>query len=136
MALTADDRTAICDLIALHGHLVDAGHLDRLDALFTPDVVYDVSDLGGSALEGLDAIRRAALALGAGNPVAHHVTNIVLTEVSPTEVRALSKGLGINLDGTCGSVTYEDTAVMTANGWRISHRRIQARRVPLNNASA
>lgn len=132
--LTAHDRTTISDLIALHGHLVDAGHLDRLDTLFTPDIAYDVTDLGGAVLEGLDALRQAALALGAGNPVAHHVTNIVLTEVSGTEVRARSKGLGVNTDGTCGSVTYEDTVVMTDTGWRISHRKVEARRVPLNNA--
>lgn len=134
MALSAHDRTAISDLIASHGHLVDAGRLDSLHTLFTADVAYDVTDLGGTVLEGLDAIRHAALALGAGNPVAHHVTNTVLTEVSDTEVRALSKGLGVNTDGTCGSVTYEDTVVMTTGGWRISHRKVQARRVPLNSA--
>jgi hypothetical protein len=35
-------------------------------------------------------------------------------------------------DGSCGSVTNEDTVVRVGAGWRISHRRVSARRVPLN----
>jgi SnoaL-like domain len=48
MALTAEDRAAIAALISMHGHLVDAGELDRLDELFTADV----TDLGAGPLEG------------------------------------------------------------------------------------
>ncbi|MEE4494819.1 nuclear transport factor 2 family protein [Streptomyces sp. BE230] len=39
MALEAVDRLAVMELIALHGHLVDDGELDRLDELFTEDIV-------------------------------------------------------------------------------------------------
>lgn len=35
MALSTDDRIAIYELIALHGHLMDAGDFDRLGELFT-----------------------------------------------------------------------------------------------------
>jgi hypothetical protein len=45
-------------------------------------------------------------------------------------VHALSKGIGINADGTIGSVTYEDTIVRGGSGWRISHRT-QVRILPL-----
>ena len=82
-------------------------------------------------LTGLAALREAALALGEGNPVAHHVTNIVLAGTTDGRVHALSKGLGVNADGTMGSVTYEDTIERGENGWRISHRTVRARRVPL-----
>jgi hypothetical protein len=99
--------------------------------LFTADVAYDVRDLGGGVLTGRAMLRDAALALGAGNPVAHHVTNIVLTEVTADRVHALSKGIGVNTDGTIGSVTYEDTIVRGDGGWRISHRTVRARRIPL-----
>ena len=132
MTLTLEDRLAISELIALHGHLVDDGELDRLDELFTPDVVYDVTDFGQDPLTGLPAIREAALALGAGNPVAHHVTNVVVREAADGGVRARSKGLGVRTDGSCGSVTYDDILVRTPDGWRISHRTVTARRVPLN----
>lgn len=64
MALSPEDRAAIVELISLHGHVFDDGDLDRLDVLFTPSVVYDVSALGGGALHGIEAIRAAALALG------------------------------------------------------------------------
>ncbi|MFF7930248.1 hypothetical protein RKD27_008647 [Streptomyces sp. SAI-126] len=132
MTLALEDRLAVTELIALHGHLVDAGALDRLHEVFTPDVCYDLSDFGQGELTGLDAIEEAALALGAGNPVAHHVTNVFVEEITDGRVHARSKGLGVMADGSCGSVTYEDTVVRVGAGWRISHRRVLARRVPLN----
>jgi hypothetical protein len=136
MTLSPDDRAAIVELISLHGHLFDDGDLDRLDVLFTTSVVYDVSELGGGALHGIDAIRTAALALGDGNPVGHHVTNIVVTEYGEGRAGVRSKGIGVNADGTVGSVTYEDTVVATGAGWRIDQRRVAPRRVPLNGRRA
>ncbi|WP_327661485.1 MULTISPECIES: nuclear transport factor 2 family protein [unclassified Streptomyces] len=61
MALAPTDRTAITELLSLHGHLIDSGELDRLDELFTPDVVYDASDFGQPPLHGPAAIKDAAL---------------------------------------------------------------------------
>ena len=138
MTITMDDRIAITDLINEHGHLTDRGDFDGLAALFTEDVVYDVSALGGGEsalgggeLAGLAAAREAALALGDANPVAHHVTNIVLHEAPDGVVHARSKGLGVLADGRTGSVTYEDTVQRTPAGWRITHRIIRPRRTPL-----
>jgi hypothetical protein len=136
MALSPDDRAAIVQLISLHGHVFDDGDLDRLDVLFTPSVVYDVSELGGGALQGIEAIRTAALALGDRNPLGHHVTNIVVTEHEDGTARVRSKGIGINTDGTASTVTYEDKVVGTEAGWRIDHRKIVPRRVPLNGRQA
>ncbi|MEU9173522.1 nuclear transport factor 2 family protein [Streptomyces sp. NPDC048420] len=133
MAPALEDHLAVTELIALHGHLVDAGALDRLDEVFTADVVHDLSDFGKGEVVGLAALKEAALALGAGNPVAHHVTNVVVEEVTADRVRARSKGLGVMADGSCGSVTYEDTVIRVGTAdWRISHRKVLARRLPLN----
>jgi hypothetical protein len=132
VTLSVEDRLAVTELISLHGHLIDAGAMERLHELFTPDVVYDVSHLGGGMLTGIDAIREAGLALGADNPVAHHVTNIVINRIDDDHVAAWSKGLGIRTDGTVGSVVYKDIVVRTQMGWRISHRAVLARRVPLS----
>ena len=77
--LHAEDRWAIDETLSLHGHIFDGGHLDRLGEIFTPDVVYDMSAAGVGTFEGIEAIRSAALQLGAGNPIAHHVTNVVIT---------------------------------------------------------
>ena len=132
MALSLEDRLAITELIALHGHLVDEGELDRLAEVFTADVEYDLTDFGQGTLTGLTQLTDASLALGAANPVAHHVTNVVVEELADGQVRTRSKGLGIRTDGSCGSVTYVDTVVRVGAGWRIARRRVEARRVPLN----
>ncbi|KIF66745.1 polyketide cyclase [Streptomyces sp. AcH 505] len=102
MTLSAEDRFVVTDLISMHGHLVDSGELDRLGELFTEDVVYDLTDF-----------------------------DVVLTRLGSGEVHALSKGIGVRADGTTGSVTYEDVAVRTDEGWRIRFRKVLARRAPL-----
>jgi hypothetical protein len=131
MRLSADDRIAITELISLHGHLFDEGELDRLDELFTADVVYDVRDFGLEPLQGIDALRAAAVQLGEASPLAHHVTNVVIAEVDGDTATARSKGLGVLEGGTVGSVTYVDTVRRGVQGWRISDRIVLARRVPL-----
>ncbi|MFC0600650.1 nuclear transport factor 2 family protein [Streptomyces palmae] len=131
MSLALEDRLAITELISLHGHLVDEGNLDRFEELFTSDVVYDLTEFGQEPLLGVAAIREAAWALGAANPVAHHVTNVVVTASEDGRAQVRSKGLGIRADGSCGSVSYDDTVVRTADGWRISHRKVSPRRTPL-----
>jgi hypothetical protein len=122
----------IGETLSLHGHLFDEGQLDRLSELLTTDVVYDVSDTGSGVLVGIDAVREAALALGAANPVAHIVTNIVVTATQDDDVATVrSKAIVIKSDHTCGTATYVDTVRRQSDGWRISHRVILARREPL-----
>src|SRR6185437_6397832 len=84
--LTADERWQIAETIALHGHVFDEGQFDRLHELFTDDIVYDLSDYGQPSLVGISEIARAAQELGEGNPLAHHVTNIVITDVGENSV--------------------------------------------------
>jgi 3-phenylpropionate/cinnamic acid dioxygenase small subunit len=129
--LSTEDRFAIEDVINLHGHLADRGDFTAMPDLFTEDVTYDVTALGGGVLAGLAGARDAALALGDANPLAHHVTNIVLTEAPGGAVQALSKYLGVAKDGSVASGTYEDTLRLGDNGWRITHRVIRPRRAPL-----
>jgi hypothetical protein len=131
MDLSTDDRLAIHELISLHGHIMDDGEWGRLGELFTSEVVYDVSAMGGPVSSGTDAIRVAGLALGDGNPVGHHVTNIVISGFDGEVVRTRSKGIGIRADGSTGSVVYDDEVVRTPRGWRISHRVVTLRRKPL-----
>ncbi|MET8873367.1 nuclear transport factor 2 family protein [Nocardia sp. NPDC004604] len=130
MALSAQDRIEIGDLIALHGHLMDTGELDRMDELFTAGITYDLNDFGLGELRGIPALREAAGALGAGNPVGHHITNVVIAEADGA-VRVRSKGIGIHADGSSSSVEYDDTVVHEAGGWRISYRKVIAHRVAL-----
>lgn len=132
--LTAEDRWAIGEALSLHGHLFDEGQLDRLDELFTPDVVYDLTNVGMGELCGIEEIRDAALELGAGNPVAHHVTNVVIEGGGEDCATVRSKGIAVLANGKCGSATYVDTLQRQDGRWRIRHRIILPRRTPLNGA--
>jgi len=136
MELSEQDRIEISDLINLHGHLTDAGDLDRAVQLFTPDVTYDLDDFGLGSLHGTAAVREAALALGDANPVGHHVTNIVITWIDDRSARVQSKGIGIKADGTAGSVTYDDIVTRHPGGWKISYRKVTARRAALGGQQA
>jgi len=134
--LTADDRFAITETIALHGHLFDNGELDRLDELFTPDVVYDVTAVGMGSLHGIPEILRATLELGDGNPLAHHVTNTTITEVGGDYVQTRCKAIAALPGGRCGTATYVDTLRRDSGRWRISHRTVKLHRTQLNGAHA
>ncbi len=75
------------------------------------------------------ALKQAARILGDGNPVGHHVTNIVVVELDGDTARVKSKGLGVTAAGSVGSVVYDDEAVRTGQGWRIRRRTVHPRRV-------
>ncbi len=122
--MNLEDRAAITDLIALHGHYVDTGQHDRMRELLTEDVTYDTTDLGGDVIVGLARLRDVAIEMGERNPVGHHVTNTVVTAVDGDRASAISKGIGIMADGSCGSVTYYDTLKRDHTGWRITHRKL------------
>lgn len=132
--LDATDRLAIAETLSLHGHIFDGGQLGRLEEIFTPEVVYDLSAAGAGTFEGIEAVRKGALKLGAGSPVAHHVTNVVITGAADDVVTVQSKGLMIMADGTMGSVTHLDTLRRHEDGWRISHRVIRPQRTPMGGA--
>ena len=131
MTISLADRLAIHELIALHGHLSDSGEFDRMDEVFTDDVVHNLESFGLGTVQGRDALRDMAFAVGDRNPVGHHVTNIVVTPVDFDLAHVRSKGIGIMADGTCGSVVYDDVVQRVPVGWRIVNRRVTPRRTPL-----
>jgi hypothetical protein len=131
VALSVEERLAIYELIALHGHLMDAGAFDRLGELFTDDFVYDLNALGYGRLEGAKALIDASTALGNNNPLGHHVTNSLVIAEEDGLVRVRSKGIGIGADGSSGSVIYEDLIRKTPSGWRIARRAVIPRKRPL-----
>jgi len=131
MALSPHDRLAIHETISLHGHLFDEGELGRLGELFTEDVVYDLSPIGQAAMHGIEEIRAAALELGPDNPLAHHVTNVVITDEGEGTATTRCKALALTAEGTTRSATYIDTLDRTETGWRIRKRVVVPRRSPL-----
>ena len=128
--LHAEDRQAIGEILALRGHLFDGGRLGRLGEIFAPDAVYAMSALGAGTFEGIEAVRGAALRLGPGNPVAHHLANVVVSGGGDGTATALSKGLALMADGTLASVAHLDTLRRHDGGRRISRRVITPQRTP------
>jgi SnoaL-like domain len=130
--ITAEDRLAIHDVIALHGHVADDRDWDRLGDLFTDDAILDLEDFGYGTLHGLQAIKD----LSRGNqddksqPLGHHATNIIIVGQDGEGVRARSKALAVAADGTTGTAVYEDIFRRGAHGWRISRRKVIARKAP------
>lgn len=130
--LDVEDRLAIYELMALHGHLMDDGAFDRLDELFTEDFVYDLGALGFGCLRGSDALVSSALTLGDANPLAHHVTNALVIATEADEATVRSKGIAVRPDGSTGTVVYEDVVRKTSAGWRIARRSVLPRLRPLH----
>jgi 3-phenylpropionate/cinnamic acid dioxygenase small subunit len=128
--ITTEDRVAIHDVIALHGHVADDRDWDRLGEVFTDDVVFDVTDYGYGTLHGLPAMQDLVRDSrgDASQPLGHHVTNIVIVGQDGGTVRARSKALTVAVEGTSTSAVYEDVLRREAQGWRISYRKVSARR--------
>jgi 3-phenylpropionate/cinnamic acid dioxygenase small subunit len=124
--LSTDDRLDIAEILALHAHLFDENQLDRLDELFTPDAVYDMSATGIGVFEGIDTIRVAAGRMAAGGhaPLAHFVTNIVITSDDGDRASARSKGLMIMADSSFHAVTHTDSLRRHEGHWRLARRVI------------
>lgn len=123
-SLSANDRSAIHELIALHGHIADDRRPEDLALLLTADAVYDLSAYGLGTVQGLPAIRQLHEQRPGTQPVGHHVSNIIIDDRADGTVAVRSKGLAVMADGTTGTCTYDDIVAHTATGWRITRRRI------------
>ena len=133
--ISLEDRMAISELLALHGHLIDDGRLDELHLVFAEDVTHDLTAFGLGFHHGLDSVREAAVALGDENPLGHHVTNSIIVEVKDDDtVVTRAKGIGVRVDGTSGSAIYDDTVTRRDGKWRITYRKITVHRKPLGRA--
>jgi ketosteroid isomerase-like protein len=124
--MNTDDRLQINETLALHAHLFDENQLDRLDELFTADAVYDMSASGLGVFEGIEAIRAAAGEMNRSghSPIAHFLTNVVITSTAGDEATARSKGLMIMADGQPHAVRHDDVLRHRDGAWRISRRTI------------
>jgi F420-dependent oxidoreductase-like protein len=124
-SLSASDRAAIHELIALHGHLADDRRPEDLGLLLTADAVYDVSAYGLGTIEGLPAIQQLHEQRPGTQPVGHHVSNIIIIDDrADGAVVVRSKGLAVMADGTSGTCTYDDIVTSTPAGWRVTRRRV------------
>jgi len=126
--LEVQDTLAIHELLALYGHVIDEHAWERVEELFTERTVYDMREFGLGVVQGAAAIRALWSGPGAAHPLAHHATNIIVSQDADGTVRALSKGLGVGPNGRVGSVVYRDVLERTAVGWRFASRSGHLRR--------
>jgi len=126
--MNVSDRLEIHELLALYGHLIDDRRWDDLDQVFTSDAVYDATDFGQPITHSLAELLGYWTTNLRIHPLAHHATNIVVTEDADGTVRVRSKGIGVGHRGRVGSATYDDIVVRTDAGWRMSYRRAGLRR--------
>jgi hypothetical protein len=126
-SLKFEDVVSINQLLALYGHIVDGGHLERLDEVFAEGAAFDIGAFDQGVHRGVDAIR-AVFALGAPpHPPAHLCTNVFVYRTA-TSVCAHSKWLTIDRSsGHVRSGDYEDILVLTDGGWRIAERVVRVR---------
>ncbi len=130
--METDDRLQIHETLARHAYLFDENQLDRLDELFTPDAVYDMAASGLGVFEGREVIRGAAadMARSGRGPVAHFLTNVLVTSATDDEAAVRSRGLLIMPDGQLIAVDHHDVLRRHDGGWRISHRVVTPVRTP------
>ncbi len=121
------DILAIHELLGLYGHIIDAREWHRVEELFTADCAYDMTQFGLGVVHGAAAVRELWAAPDATHPLAHHATNIIVSEDGGGVVRVLSKGLGVGPNGRVGSVTYRDIVTRTSAGWRFAARKGELR---------
>lgn len=120
--LDAADRVALYELTALYGHLLDQRRWEDLDLVFTGDLVYEGLTHTTHSIAEKVALWTSEDGIKL-HPAAHHITNTVVTEDPDGTVRAICKGIMIRAEVAPVSIIYEDIAVRTAQGWRISHRK-------------
>ena len=122
------DRWAIHELIGLYGHVIDDRRWPDLGLVFTADIVFDATDFGNPVTTSLEELRSLWGSDESMHPLAHHATNIIVTQEDDGTVRVLSKGIGVGHGGRVGSAVYRDVVVPTPDGWRLSHRIVELRR--------
>ena len=123
--LTAEDRVAIAEIMAVYCRAIDLGRWDDLPSLFTEDCRLDFGTLMG-VFEGHDGLRRFADVLqGIGLFMRHYTTNLI---VAGDGERARAESYVLAVTGAPGSSSqatgrYEDDLVKVNGRWRIRSRR-------------
>ena len=127
--ISAEDRLAIHELVALYGHIIDELEFHRTPELFTDDAVYDVSATGGQRHVGADAIAEL-WSDTSRHPLAHHATNVVVTPRTEDVVDYVYKGMGVGFRNRVGSLVYRGHCIRAPAGWRFQKMVVTLREPP------
>ena len=123
------DRFEITDLLHRYAGAIDQGAWDVLDTIFTLDASIDYSAMGGAALPFNEMKGWLAQMISHVPGRMHLIANIEIT-VAPDRQLATSTAYLLNAmvfspdNTTLIGGKYNDQLVRTADGWRISDRRL------------
>ena len=120
------DRIELHELPGRYGDAIDDRNWDGLDAIFTPDATFDLTDLGLRVLAGLPEIKRF-MDTEAQHPRTHMMTNIYIDD-TPVGVKLYFRIVALRGGGLVGTASYYDDVVKTPNGWRVQNRIVTLRR--------
>jgi hypothetical protein len=120
-------REAIRETVASYAHCADSGRFADLAALFAVDGVLEVR--GEAPLQGRDAIRaflegvRSDLSAASTAPmIRHHVSNLTINVVAPTEAHGACYFLAVTEHGVDHWGRYRDRYTPDGDRWLFAHR--------------
>jgi uncharacterized protein (TIGR02246 family) len=123
-------REAIRETVAAYAHCADTGRFDEFAELFAPYGVLEVN--GQEPVRGRDAIRAylggvgTELAAGTTVPlIRHHVSNLRIDVVSPTEARGACYFLAVTERGVDHWGRYRDQYAPAGDRWLFAHRFVR-----------
>jgi hypothetical protein len=124
MPMTVEEvgnRVALTDMLSRYGTLIDNRDWNGLDTIFDDAIVFDMTDISRGVITGLEPLK-IYMDTDAVHPAAHIITNIYAESLTSDTARMSSRLLAIQTDGSVIVGEYKDTVVLTAAGWRITHR--------------
>jgi hypothetical protein len=129
MSLPAGDRIELHELVARYGNVVDAGDLDALGTVYTPDARFALVTASGREVhkQGLAEIGEFLVASNSTN--AHILTNVT-TDLEGAAVILRYRMAPPRGADALFSVDYRDVVVRTDAGWRIADHTITMRAKP------
>jgi len=125
-------REAIRATIASYTYAADRGRFDDLVALFAPDAVLEVQDVGGAYVQGRDAIR--AFFTGVNTDVVasappgrmqHHVSSVWIDVTSASTARASSYFVVVTGAGVDHWGRYRDDLAPDGDHWLFAPRLVR-----------
>jgi ketosteroid isomerase-like protein len=124
-------REEIRETVGRYAHLVDAGRIDELVALFAEDAVLEAGELpparGRAAIEAFFRGAGSRLAAASkGRPlIRHHVSNIVIDVTGPDAADARSYFLATTERGPDHWGRYRDRLVRIGERWLFTSRLVR-----------